>query len=88
MLEIYDAPPLLYLRGDRHVLRRHAISMVGTRRPTLYGKLMAERLARDLAERGLVIVSGLARGIDSSSHKGACAATRGATIGVLGTGIP
>jgi DNA processing protein len=87
LLEIYDAPPLLYLRGDKQVMRRHAISMVGTRRPTLYGNLMAERLARDLAERGLVIVSGLARGIDSSSHKGACAATRGATIGVLGTGI-
>ncbi len=48
---------------------------------------MAERLARDLAERGLVILSGLARGIDSSAHKGACAAARGATIGVLGNGI-
>ena len=63
------------------------ISMVGTRRPTPYGNLMAERLARDLADRGLVIVSGLARGIDCCSHRGACAAARGATIGVLGTGI-
>jgi DNA processing protein len=87
LLEIYDAPPLLYLRGDIQVLRKHSISMVGTRRPTPYGNLMAERLAHDLADRGLVIVSGLARGIDSSSHKGACAAARGATIGVLGTGI-
>jgi DNA processing protein len=87
LLEIYDPPPLLYVHGDISVLNRHAISMVGTRRPTPYGNQMAERLARDLAERGLVIVSGLARGIDSSSHKGACAATRGTTIGVLGTGI-
>jgi DNA processing protein len=87
LLEIYDPPPLLYVRGDLGVLNRHAISIVGTRRPTPYGNQMAERLARDLAERGLVIVSGLARGIDSSSHKGACAASRGATIAVLGNGI-
>jgi DNA processing protein len=87
LLEIYDPPPLLYLRGDPQVLRRHCISIVGTRRPTLYGNLMAERLARDLAERGLLIVSGLARGIDSSAHKGACASIRGSTVGVLGTGI-
>lgn len=87
LLEIYDPPPLLYARGDISVLNRHAIAMVGTRRPTPYGNQMAERLARDLAERGLAIVSGLARGIDSSSHKGACAAARGATIGVLGNGI-
>lgn len=85
--QIYDPPPLVYVRGDPQVLRRHSISMVGTRRPSLYGNLMAERLGRDLAERGLVIVSGLARGIDSSSHKGACASVRGAAIGVLGTGI-
>ncbi len=85
--EIYDPPPLLYVRGDPAVLARHAIAMVGTRRPTLYGNQMAERLARDLADRGLVIVSGLARGIDSSAHKGACAAARGATVGILGNGL-
>lgn len=87
LLEIYDPPPLLYVQGDVSLLNRHAISIVGTRRPTPYGNQMAERLARDLAERGLVIVSGLARGIDSSAHKGACAAARGATVGVLGNGI-
>jgi DNA processing protein len=87
LLEIYDAPPLLYVRGDAAVLNRHCISMVGTRRPTPYGNQVAERLARDLAERGLVIVSGMARGIDSSAHTGACKASRGATIGVLGTGV-
>ncbi len=85
--EIYDPPPLLYVRGDVSVLARHSLAMVGTRRPTTYGNQIAERLARDLAARGLVIVSGLARGIDSSAHKGACAAARGATIGVLGNGI-
>ena len=61
--------------------------MVGTRRPTPYGNQIAERMSRDLAERGLVIVSGLARGIDSSAHRGACAASRGSTVGVLGCGV-
>jgi len=87
LLEIYDPPPLLYVRGDVAVLGRHAMAMVGTRRPTPYGNQITERLAKDLAERGLVIVSGLARGIDSSAHRGACAASRGATVGVLGCGI-
>jgi DNA processing protein len=87
LLEIYDPPPLLYLRGDAQVLRRHSISIVGTRRPTPYGNLMAEKLARDLAARGLLIVSGLARGIDCSAHRGACGAPRGATVGILGTGM-
>ena len=87
LLEIYDPPPLLYVRGDPQWLSRHSLAMVGTRRPTPYGNQIAERLARDLAQQGLVIVSGLARGIDSSAHRGACAASRGATIGVLGCGI-
>jgi len=87
LTQIYDPPPLLYVRGNVEVLRRHAISVVGTRRPTPYGNQITERLARDLAERGIVIVSGLARGIDSSAHRGACAAARGGTIGVLGSGI-
>ena len=69
------------------MLNRHSISMVGTRRPTPYGNQVAERLGRDLAERGLTIVSGMARGIDSSAHQGACQASHGATVGVLGTGV-
>jgi len=85
--EIYDPPPLLYVRGNAALLDRHSLAIVGTRRPTPYGNQMAERLARDLAERGLVIISGLARGIDSLAHKGALAAPNGATIGVLGCGI-
>jgi DNA processing protein len=87
LLEIYDPPPLLYVRGDPSVLNKHSISMVGTRRPTPYGNQVAERLGRDLAERGFTIVSGMARGIDSSSHQGACRASHGAAVGVLGTGV-
>ncbi len=87
LLQIYDPPVLLYVRGDLAVLNQHAIGIVGTRRPTYYGNQMAERLGRDLAERGLVIVSGMARGIDASGHKGACSAADGKAIGVLGTGI-
>ena len=85
--EIYDPPPLLYVRGKIELLNRHLISVVGARRPSPYGNQMAERLARDLADRGLVISSGLARGIDASAHKGALSSATGATIGVLGCGI-
>jgi DNA processing protein len=87
LAEIYDPPPLLYVRGNVQVLNRYTISIVGTRRPTPYGNQIAEKLARDLAEHGLIVASGLARGIDSSAHRGACAASRGGTIGVLGSGI-
>ena len=56
--EIYDPPPLLYVRGNIALLNRHIISIVGTRRPSPYGNQMAEKLGRDLADRGLVIASG------------------------------
>jgi DNA processing protein len=85
--EIYDPPPLLYVRGNIGLLNRHLISIVGTRRPTPYGNQMAEKLARDLADRGLVVASGLARGIDASAHKGALNSACGSTVGVLGCGI-
>jgi predicted Rossmann fold nucleotide-binding protein DprA/Smf involved in DNA uptake len=68
------------------VLNLPSISIVGTRRPTLYGTQMAELLGRELAARGLVIVSGMARGIDAIGHQGATDAD-GRAIGVLGTGI-
>jgi DNA processing protein len=86
LLQIYDPPVLLYVRGDAQVLNLPSLSIVGTRRPTLYGTQMAQRLGRDLAARGLVIVSGLARGIDAIGHLGAMDAN-GRGIGVLGTGI-
>lgn len=84
--EIYDPPPVLWLRGDARLLRRPSIAIVGTRHPTPYGSGMAEMLARDLAARRVLIVSGMARGIDSSAHKGALAA-RMPTVAVWGTGI-
>lgn len=85
--EIYDPPPLMYVRGDPDVLNRHSIAIVGTRRPTPYGNQMAGRLGQDLAERGLVIASGLARGIDTLAHRGALKASSAATIAVVGCGI-
>jgi len=84
--EIYDPPPLLYTLGNLELLRRPCIAIVGTRRPTPYGNQVAEKLAKDLADRGLTIVSGLARGIDASAHRGALNSNTGA-IGVLGCGI-
>ena len=86
LLQIYDPPVLLYVRGDATILNAPALGMVGTRRPTVYGTQMAERISRDLASRGLTIVSGLARGIDAIAHKGATD-VGGRAIGVLGTGI-
>jgi DNA processing protein len=84
--EIYDPPPVLWVRGDARLLSRPAIAIVGTRHPTPYGTGVAEMLARDLAARRLLVVSGMARGIDSCAHKGALAARR-PTLAVWGTGI-
>src|SRR5512135_3041114 len=84
--QIYDPPVVLYVRGDASVLSRPGIAMVGTRHPTPYGIGMAERLACDLSTRGLIIFSGLARGVDSAAHRGTVQA-RGRTVGVLGTGV-
>jgi DNA processing protein len=84
--EIYDPPLVLYVRGNPEVLKQPGIAMVGTRHPTPYGSGMAERLACDLAVQGLVIISGMARGVDTASHRGAIAA-KGKTIAVFGTGV-
>ncbi|HEY1660686.1 MAG TPA: DNA-processing protein DprA [Candidatus Sulfotelmatobacter sp.] len=84
--EIYDPPIVLYVRGNVELLKQPGIAMVGTRHPTPYGSGMAERLACDLAVHGLVIISGMARGVDTASHRGAISA-KGKTIAVLGTGV-
>ena len=84
--EIYDPPVVLFVKGSVEVLAQPGIAVVGTRHPTPYGSGMAERLSTDLASRGLVIISGLARGVDTASHRGAVAA-KGRTVAVLGTGI-
>ena len=84
--EIYDPPPVLWVRGNAQLLTRPAIAVVGTRHPSPYGSGVAEMLARDLAARRLLILSGMARGIDSCAHKGALTA-RMPTVAVWGTGI-
>jgi DNA processing protein len=84
--EIYDPPMVLYVRGDAGLVAKPGIAMVGTRHPTPYGSGMAERLASDLAAQGLVIISGMARGVDTASHRGAISA-KGQTIAVFGTGV-
>jgi DNA processing protein len=86
LLQIYDPPVVLYVRGDASTLNGPSLAIVGTRRPTVYGTQMADRMGRDLASRGLAIVSGLARGVDAIAHQGATA-VGGRAIGVLGTGI-
>jgi DNA processing protein len=84
--EIYDPPAVLWVRGDVRVLARAGIAVVGTRQPSPYGAGMAELLSRDLANRGLAIFSGMARGVDTAAHKGALDAG-GKTVAVWGTGI-
>ena len=84
--EIFDPPPVLWVRGDTSLLSKPSIAVVGTRHPTPYGSGIAEMLSRDLAARKLLIVSGMARGIDTCAHKGALAA-RMPTVAVWGTGI-
>ena len=84
--QIYDPPLVLYLRGNEAAISQPGIALVGTRHPTPYGSGMAERLACDLAARGLVIFSGMARGIDTAGHRGAIAA-KGKTVAVWGTGV-
>jgi DNA processing protein len=86
LAEIYDPPLVLYVRGERQILLDPAIAVIGTRHPTPYGLGMAERLAQDLANCRLVILSGLARGIDAIAHKGAILA-HGRTVAVFGTGV-
>ncbi len=82
---IADPPPVLWTRGSLDVFRRPCVAIVGARAASAYGLSVAERLAADLATAGLVVVSGMARGVDSAAHRGALAAS-GATVAVLGSG--
>ncbi|HEX4052420.1 MAG TPA: DNA-processing protein DprA [Steroidobacteraceae bacterium] len=86
LLEIPDAPALLYVQGDAHSLGAAQLAMVGTRRPTSIGARTARCFAAYLAQSGLIITSGLALGIDAASHEGALAAG-GRSIAVLGRGL-
>lgn len=83
--QIPDPPPLLYQAGPWEADDRPAVAIVGTRKPTAYGLSVSERLGRELAELGAVVVSGMARGIDSAAHRGALS-TGGTSVAVLGGG--
>lgn len=84
--EIFDPAVVLWVRGNAKLLALPSIAVVGTRHPTPYGAGMAEMLSRDLATRGLIILSGMARGVDTYAHRGAIDVQR-PTIAVWGTGI-
>lgn len=83
---IPDPPPLLYLRGTLLETDRHAVAVVGTRKVSAAGRVLAEELARELATMGFTIVSGLARGVDAAAHRGALAG-QGRTLAVMGCGL-
>ena len=82
---IIDPPFVLWIRGAANVLERPAVAMVGSRAASPYALAVAERLSADLASRGVAVVSGLARGVDSAAHRGAVS-VGGATVAVLGSG--
>jgi DNA processing protein len=84
--EIHDPPPLLFVRGTLAETDRFGVGMVGSRHATPYGRSVAEKLARELAGRGLTVVSGGAVGIDAAAHRGALAGG-GRTLAVLGCGL-
>lgn len=83
--EVFDPPIVLYCAGKVETLKGPAVAIVGARKPSPYGRAVAERIAHDLASRGIVVVSGLARGVDSIAHWGAVRG--GKTVAVLGSGL-
>ncbi len=86
LTQMPDPAYLLYYRGDVGLLNEFSIGMIGSRKPTAYGRYAATKFASELAKEGVVIVSGLALGIDTLSHKGATE-NNGKTIAILGTAI-
>lgn len=90
LFEISDPPPVLYYRGDVAALQRcqtqPAVAIVGTRSPSDYGRRWTRRLSAALGQAGVVVVSGLAEGIDREAHQ-SCLDQQGMTIAVLGTGV-
>lgn len=83
--EIYNPPPLLYLRGSIDALNNICLAVVGTRKFSAYGRQATEEIVYQLAERGLTIISGLALGIDALAHL-ACLNANGKTVAILGSG--
>lgn len=86
LVEIADPPPVLWFRGRPEVLTRPAVAIVGSRAATPYALEVAGRLGAELALRGVLVVSGLARGADGAAHRG-CLEAGGATVAVLGSGV-
>lgn len=84
--EIYDPPPLLYVRGELKKEDELAVAIVGSRKTTPYGRWITEKMGQELARHGITIVSGMARGIDSLAHLGALSGG-GRTVAVLGCGV-
>ena len=83
---IYDPPQVLYVRGDLLPADSMAVSIVGTRSASPYGKMAAEQISNHLAARGVTVISGMAYGIDTAAHKG-CLDAGGRTIAVMGNGL-
>jgi DNA processing protein len=85
LMALVDPPPLLFLLGDASLLRGPTVAVVGSRRPSPVGRRTADRIGRDLGQAGVVVVSGMALGIDGAAHRGALRAG-GKTVAVLGSG--
>lgn len=84
--QVTDAPPFLYARGQKDIFKKSAIAIVGSRKMSSYGKQIAHEWAEQLSRQGIVIVSGLALGIDSEAHESVVKADR-TTVAVLGSGL-
>lgn len=86
LLAVRPQPDVVYARGDLTLLGRHLVAIIGSRTPTMYGMRVAYQAAQAAARAGLVVVSGMARGLDTRAHRGALDAG-GKTIAVLGSGV-
>jgi len=84
--QIHDPPPLLYIKGNDLPLQKIMIAVVGSRNPSPYGLKVTEEICKGLAMRNIVVVSGMAMGIDAAAHWG-CLKVKGSTVAVLGSGI-
>ncbi|HEX28927.1 TPA: DNA-protecting protein DprA [Candidatus Poribacteria bacterium] len=86
LVHIYDPPPILFIKGELNPDDKFAVSVVGTRRATTYGRDVCSKLTREIVQQGFTIVSGMARGIDTVAHRSALE-SGGRTIAVLGSGL-
>lgn len=84
--EIYDKPITLYIKGNKEILDEFSLAIIGCRESSEYGKKVGSKLSYDIAKKGIVTISGLARGIDSIAHKSTLMA-KGKTIAIIGSGI-